>query len=232
VRRDVVGREGEDPAGLVRIDREGTFVLGYRSNPSTVELEAEKFATYLRDKSLERPLRERHERGEDGLPGREAYARCAKALLRTPGAAPGAPDCVLGFPLELVLASDPYAREQGAGGAAPAPLTVRLLFQGEPLPRALLQFERLDFPRDTTPGPPTPAFTDQNGEVRLPLPAEGVWMVSAVQMVRNEPGEAQEWRRLVGFARRSRPAPLFRRRRNSPADRAKFAGAGNQLTGR
>ena len=36
--RPVVGRDGGDPAGLVKIDAPGTWVVGYRSKPSRVEL--------------------------------------------------------------------------------------------------------------------------------------------------------------------------------------------------
>lgn len=191
-RRAVVGRAGEDPAGLVRIEREGTFVLGYRSNPTVIEMPPEKFESYLRDKGLERALQERRERGESDQPGRESYARCAKALLRTPGAEPGAPDALLGYPLELLLLSDPYARPLDAEGHA-APLAVRLLDHGQPLPGALLTFERLDLAAEATPAAPTPAFTDAHGEVALPLPPEGRWVLSAVQMVRSAPGEPEPW---------------------------------------
>jgi len=191
-RREVVGRAGEDPAGLVRIEREGTFALGYRSNPTVLEMPAEKFEAYLRDKGLERALQERRERGESAEPGRESFFRCAKALLRTPGAQPGPPDVVLGYPLELVLLSDPYARPLDAEGRA-APLALRLLDHGQPLPGALLTFERLDLAPEATPAAPTPAFTDARGEVALPLPPEGRWVVSAVQMVRGAPGDPEPW---------------------------------------
>jgi hypothetical protein len=192
-RREVAGRAGEDPAGLVRIEREGTFVLGYRSSPSTVELDPQKFEAYLREKGLEHALHERHARGEDGKPGRESYSRCAKALLRTPGAEAGAPDLALGFPLELLLVDDPYERPLDAEGRA-APLTVRLLSEGRPLAGALLSFERLDFPEGTAPAAPTPAFTDERGQAALPIPPQGRWLVSAVEMRRLEPGGEQDWR--------------------------------------
>ena len=39
-RRPVVGRPGADPAGLLRVAVPGLLVIGYRSNPSTVELTA------------------------------------------------------------------------------------------------------------------------------------------------------------------------------------------------
>src|SRR5580765_1200815 len=42
-RRPVVGRAGSDPAGFIRAETPGLLVVGYRSNPSTVEETAEKF---------------------------------------------------------------------------------------------------------------------------------------------------------------------------------------------
>src|SRR4029450_7480661 len=41
-RRPLGGRDGADPAGLLRVAAPGLMVVGYRSNPSPVELTAEK----------------------------------------------------------------------------------------------------------------------------------------------------------------------------------------------
>src|SRR4029453_2798553 len=45
-RRPLVGRDGTDPAGLLRVAAPGLLVIGYGSNPSEVELTAEKFNQY------------------------------------------------------------------------------------------------------------------------------------------------------------------------------------------
>ena len=47
-RKPVVGRNGSDPAGFLRVATPGLHVVGYFSNPSTVELGAEKFNQYLK----------------------------------------------------------------------------------------------------------------------------------------------------------------------------------------
>ena len=41
--RPVVRRDGRDPAGLVRLITPGVHVIGYRSNPSTIEIPADTF---------------------------------------------------------------------------------------------------------------------------------------------------------------------------------------------
>src|SRR5882672_9240996 len=46
-RKPLVGRDGADPAGFLRVAAPGLVVIGYRSNPSPVELTAEKFNQYL-----------------------------------------------------------------------------------------------------------------------------------------------------------------------------------------
>src|SRR6195256_5856892 len=48
-RKPVVGRTGADPAGFLRVATPGLLVVGYRSNPSTIELSAEKFNQYLKE---------------------------------------------------------------------------------------------------------------------------------------------------------------------------------------
>ncbi|MEM7307509.1 MAG: DUF4198 domain-containing protein [Planctomycetota bacterium] len=127
-----VGRPGEDPAGRVRIPGEGTFVLGYRSNPNALTMQPAKFEAYLREEGLEHVVEERRRRGESGQPGRESYSRYAKALLRTPGAGAGGHDRTLGYPLELVPRNDPFAlRAEDPAGPLPA-LGVDVLHDGEP----------------------------------------------------------------------------------------------------
>src|SRR5215831_11068073 len=42
-RKPLVGRDGSDPAGYLRVESSGLVVIGYASNPSTVDMPAEKF---------------------------------------------------------------------------------------------------------------------------------------------------------------------------------------------
>src|SRR5882724_6303016 len=51
-RKPLVGRDGADPAGFLRVAMPGLLVIGYGSNPSTVELTPEKLNQYLREEGL------------------------------------------------------------------------------------------------------------------------------------------------------------------------------------
>src|SRR5436309_1571698 len=51
--RPIVRRDGRDPAGVVRVLAPGLQIVGYHSNPSAIEMAAEKFNQYLKDEGLD-----------------------------------------------------------------------------------------------------------------------------------------------------------------------------------
>ena len=112
-RTPLQGRPGEHPAGRVKLREAGTFVLAYRSKLSNLEMEPAKFEAYLVEEGLEGIVAERKRLGESLLPGREGYSRCAKSLVRTPGADPKGFDQRVGMPLELVPMADPLSYVPG-----------------------------------------------------------------------------------------------------------------------
>lgn len=109
-RKPVLGRDGRDPAGFVRVAGTGVQVIGYYSNPSWIELPAEIFNPYLKEEGLDSIVDIRARRGETGARARELYSRCAKSLVLSGSPGEDA-DRVLGFPLELVAERNPYTLE-------------------------------------------------------------------------------------------------------------------------
>ena len=108
-RRPVVGRNGADPAGLLRVAMPGLLVIGYRSNPSFVELPAEKFNQYVKDEGLDAVAAQRARRNELGAAAHELFSRCAKSLVLSGSASDAQGDRRLGFTLELVAERNQYA---------------------------------------------------------------------------------------------------------------------------
>jgi uncharacterized GH25 family protein len=186
IRKDVPGREGAAPAGIMRVTEPGLYVVGYRSRPSAITLEAEKFEAYLREEGLDRIVEERCTRGESSLPGREKFSRAAKSIIGSgdsPGTATGF-DRVLGFRLELVAEANPFA--VNAGGEFPA----RLMFEGAPVEGVEVHAACVEAPDAVVK-----ARTDKDGRVRIPLSREGHWLLNAVHMVRADGVEA-DWESL------------------------------------
>jgi uncharacterized GH25 family protein len=181
-RKPVVGRDGADPAGFVRVATPGLLVIGYRSNPSATELAAEKFNQYLKEEGLEAVAAQRARRNETGVKARELFSRCAKSLVLSGAPGEGQGDRLLGFTLELVAERNPYAVR--AGGDLP----FRLTYESRPLAGALVvAMNRLN------PSEKLSARTDSDGRVRFRLRPGGMWLVKAVHMVPAPAGANAEW---------------------------------------
>ncbi|HJW09727.1 MAG TPA: DUF4198 domain-containing protein [Holophagaceae bacterium] len=178
--RAIPGQEGMDPAGYIRTGP-GLSTLVYLSAPSEVELDGPKFEAYLKEEGLEAISARRAKRGDSAKPARDAFVRCAKALLGG-GAGFGR---VAGLPLELIPERDPARFHDG--GAFP----VRLLRDGRPLGGALVvAINREDPLRRIT------ARTDRQGRAQLALPSGGIWLFKAVHMEAAPPDTHADWQSL------------------------------------
>jgi uncharacterized GH25 family protein len=181
-RRPVVGRDGADPAGFVRVAMPGLLVIGYRSNPSVVELPADKFNQYLKEEGLEAIAALRARRNETGATAHELFSRCAKSLVLSGSPSEAQRDRQLGFTLELMAERNPYAVRAGDD------LPVRLIYENRPLAGALVvAMNRLN------PSGKLAARTDNDGRVRFRLPPGGMWLVKAVHMVPASAGTNARW---------------------------------------
>lgn len=180
--RRVVGRDGGDPAGLLRPTEEGLLVAGYQSNPSQVVLPAAKFRQYLVDEGLDGIAALRASRGQSDAEARELFTRCARTLvlLGRPDAAQR--DQPLHFILELVAEGNPYAMR--AGQRVP----FRLTYNGAPLPHALVVAINQREPQARIS-----ARSDADGRVRLALDKPGAWLIKAVHMTPAPAGSDSEW---------------------------------------
>ena len=173
---------GNDPAAVI-IAGPGTTLIGYQSNRDFVELEPDKFDSYLVDEGLESIIDQRQALGESNANAREYFVRCAKLLLDS-----GAPDTSrvfsnrLGYTLELMPQSDP--NKLSAGDELP----IELLYLGRPVSgvrvRALTAY---------WPDQPVDSRTDANGRVLLTLPRTGAWLIKAVHMIRLEDDSKADW---------------------------------------
>lgn len=180
--RPIPGRTGGNPAGLLRVTAPGLLVLGYHSNPSMVDQEADKFNAYLKEEGLDAALALRASRKESGKGVRETFARCAKSLLLSGAVTDAQTDRTLGFPLELVAERNPYALR------GTETLPVRLSYEGRPLAGALVvAMNKLN------PAEKITARSGADGRVRLRLRPGGMWLVKAVHIVPGAAGTDIDW---------------------------------------
>jgi uncharacterized GH25 family protein len=179
----VPGVPNTEPAGFLSIPSPGLYTVVYASNPEPVQLDPQKFNDYLGQEGLDKIRELRAQRGQAGAPAKEIFSRCAKALLAAGGATAGTGwDRPLGLRLELVPEANPYTLP--GGGVLPA----RLLYEGKPLPGALV----VAFTKDR-PAAKVAARSDAQGRVALKLDRPGTWLVKAVHMIPAPRESGADW---------------------------------------
>jgi uncharacterized GH25 family protein len=179
----VPGREGGEPAGVLRVDGTGLLIVGYHSRPHAIELTGDKFEKYLGEEGLDAVQAILARMKRKPTVAREQFSRCAKSLLSSGETSAAQRDRAIGLPLELVADRNPYA------GAAPRQdFPVTLLYRGKPLSDALV----IAINRDDPDGR-LRARTDRDGRVSFRLPRGGVWLIKAVHMIPAEAGHDVDW---------------------------------------
>ena len=181
-RKPVVGRHGADPAGVLRVSVPGLMVIGYRSNPSTIEQAADKFNAYLKEEGLEAIAALRARKGQTHTGVREMFSRCAKSLVLSGSPSTAQGDRPLGFTLELVAERNPFTMEAGQE------LPVTLTYEKRALAGALVVAINRAHPSEKLT-----ARSDSEGRVRFRLPRTGAWLIKAVHMVEAPAGAGAEW---------------------------------------
>jgi hypothetical protein len=181
-RKPVVGRDGGDPAGFVRAATPGMLIIGYSSNPSAVDLAADKFNQYVKDEGLDHVAAERARRNEMGAAVHELFSRCAKSLVLSGSPSEAQGDRRLGFTLELVAERNPYTLR------ADQDLPVRLTYENRPLAGALVVAMNR-----TKPSEKLMARTDSDGRVHFRLRPGGMWLIKAVHMIPAPAGTNADW---------------------------------------
>ena len=182
----VPGVPNTEPAGFLTIPAPGLYTAVYTSNPEPVTLDAKKFNDYVTQEGLESIRDLRAKRGQSDEPDREIFSRCAKALIAAGGAETVTPPAgwnrEMGMRLELIPGENPY-RLPGD-----QILPVRLLYDGKPLPGALVTA----FTKDR-PGTKISARSDAKGRVALRIDRPGTWLVKAVHMIPAARESGADW---------------------------------------
>ena len=171
----VEGKHGESPAGRIAFDDTGVATIVYQSSHTDIELDGPKFTHYLEEEGLEEIIAERKQLGVEASPGRESYARYAKALISVGDAKTGW-DRRVGLVGELVALTDPRA----VGTAQ-----FQLLYEDKPRANARVDILRIEKQRLISVAH---ARTDEAGKVSLAIPGDGVWLV-ATTLMRKAPPE-------------------------------------------
>ena len=181
-RAPIASQMGSDPASIIE-STPGMNLIGYQSNRFFVELEPDKFESYVREENMDYVLAQREERGESDKNATEYFVRCVKSLVQTGEDTSGDIFATeLGYTLELIPEDNPYTLDAGDT------LSVRLHFRGQPIEGLRIRA----FTRDLL-DEPVDQWTDSEGRVSLTLPKSGEWLVKAVHLVPVEGDPKARW---------------------------------------
>lgn len=169
----MTGKDADPIAARLVPDLAGGYMIAYRSKPSSVELEGEKFTGYLKEKGLDRIIARREKEGRSAATAKEIFSRAAKFALATKETGPqDAATKRLGLRCEIVPKSNPALMSAGDE------IAIVVLFEGKPLASTLVDARPA---ADKTMKLQT--RTNERGEASIRLPIAGLWVVDTVEMV-------------------------------------------------
>lgn len=170
----IEGRLGDLPSVDMVPPNEGLVVLNHFSTTQLLTYtEDGKFEAFLESAGLDWVLEKHLERGLPLFDFKEGYTRFAKSLIAV-GDGSGR-DIPTGMPLELVAQANPYTDDLTNG------LPVRLLFNGQGLPRIKVKIFRL-LPDGVTVEN-SYVHTNTSGLAVISVSDKGVYLINAVHMI-------------------------------------------------
>lgn len=164
---------GASDDGQLQFKTSGTYVVVLETdNRGRSALPAQRFNEYAQDEGLTAALDHRQRTGKMATDTAESYRRVTKAIVQVgPMQAHTEAHITspLGLPLEIVLERNPYAT---TGNELP----VRVYFEGQPLPGALVKLTRLE----QDDAPVEERRTDSSGRASFSPTRAGRWLLNVV----------------------------------------------------
>jgi uncharacterized GH25 family protein len=163
---------GQPGKAVLRLKGAGSHMVTLESSPSEIELTAPEFNAYLDHEGLDLVREWRARNGQSDKPGRELYARRAKAIIQLGRRITANVTQPVGLSLEIVPERSPHALRKEEL------LVVRLYFRGVPLAGATLECESL-----SPVGTHQSVKTDAEGRARFAISPTGSWKIATVWSV-------------------------------------------------
>jgi hypothetical protein len=164
---------GEVPHLTRTFRREGLHIVSLVSTNAASDLPAIRFNDYIKAEGLTPAIDARTRSGVMNSNGRELYSRRAKALVQV-GRPKSSDDALatraLGLTLEIVPLRNPYSL--GADHVLP----IQILYEGRPLPGALVKLTSLEFDAK----PLRVVRSDARGQAAFEVPPVGSWLVNVI----------------------------------------------------
>jgi len=183
---ELVSDEKGDSLQLGLYD-EGTAMVTFSSNNSSIHLEPAKFNSYLQEDGLQEAIAYRNSHHETDSTGDEMYQRSVKTILQVGGVKNNI-SYPTGLPLDIIPLVNPYTITGSDS------LGVRILFKKMPLANQLIKV----WQRVGTTTTMHEYYSNEKGECMVAIQPLGKWMVSTVKMVHLDDNSDADWQSYWG----------------------------------
>ncbi len=182
IKKPVKGELGRDPAGYFTPLNSGSYLIGYQSTNSYVEISADIFLKYIHEEGLDNALADGLRLKRENKLAKENFSRHAKALIQAGNDfATDSSAQVFGYTLEIIPLQNPYRKQRGDT------LGVKILYKGQPAKDILLLAYTKAQPLDRQQ-----IRSNARGMASIKLDKTGKWLLKAVKIVPIKEGKA-DW---------------------------------------
>lgn len=175
--------DGERPFATIAPQSEGNHLVVMQRDWSYIELEAEKFNSYLEHEGLSDVLQRRRSAGEAQMAGRERYRRYLKALIQVGAKSDATYRRKVGHRLEIIPRNDPSECQPGDK------LSVSVLFDERPLKDSMVAV----YSRSGDDTKTQSARTNSQGQATFQIDRTGIWLIRLVHMQRCRDDDKYDW---------------------------------------
>ena len=178
-----VPEEG-DP--VVEFAQEGTYVIGWQSEPLFIQMEPDIFKKYVALEGYTDVTEAMKRNDQENKPGRELYTRFIKSFVQIGSTPTNEFNRPFGFKIEIIPLRNPCTLQPNED------LEVQLLYDGKPLPNRRIMATYVSYstkPEDYA----QVTRTDQDGVARFRITNKGFWLIRTNQMVVLENRSDADW---------------------------------------
>jgi uncharacterized GH25 family protein len=171
----------------IKTGKIGTGVLGVSTTTRVGEFTPESFISNMKHEGLLDVLEERKKSGEDSNPVRKKYSKHVKAIFQVGDKFSDEYQTVLGYPIEFVPMTNPYALKIGDEFA------MKLLIDGKPVSGEMVYASYNDKFGHASDGTALDVYqlkTDEKGIAKVKIREEGHWYFRTVNLVKSSEDDA------------------------------------------
>jgi hypothetical protein len=173
--------ENGDP--VVEFAQEGTYVIGWESEPLFIQVEPDIFKKYV---ALEGYRNADNIIQESSKPGRELYTRFVKSFVQVGSTRTNDFNRPFGFKIEIIPLQNPCALRMNSD------LDVQVLYDGKPLAnhKIMATYDSYStIPEDYA----QVTRTDPDGIAKFRITQKGLWLIRTNEMIRLENHSDADW---------------------------------------